>query len=129
MTDDLIIQRMAELEFGSTRVFRADDGKLWCVENNTPLFVINKNYLDDHNAVYDLINGLKTIGMCVDFVNELGNIIYRDFNSPSSTIDNLTHVNNAKGVALSCYYYIITTPRQKCEAILRATNRWIDNED
>ena len=111
MTDKKIIEEMARLN-GFERIgldgyrWRSKDGII-PIEKEAVLF---PDYLNSHDACQRVIEGMKSNSQRRDYVYALDDMIHKGTVEPFYA----HHVADI----------VVATPRQKCEAILKAANKW-----
>jgi hypothetical protein len=117
MKDERIIEEMARLEFGEKvrNITHSNRGVFIFCDNTSPSF---REYLDDHNAVQRVIDGLSgrysvRNGEYHEFLYQADCVASRDFykSEHDETFIGMDHIP-------------LMTPRQKCEAILKAKGLW-----
>jgi len=112
MTDKKIIEEMAKIEFGDRFDGVSTDSKscIWDIDENGAIGWSIRDYLNDHNACQRVIDGMKSNSQRRDYVYALDDMIHKGTVEPFYA----HHVADI----------VVATPRQKCEAILKAANKW-----
>lgn len=100
MTDERIIEEMAKLEHHN--IVGVQEGFAeYLIDGQVKYSPFHTDYLDNHNACQQMIDGF-------------------DDETMEKYIDHITFDSYE-----ACLPYVLKlTPRQKCEAILKATGKW-----